>query len=607
MKCLVTGGAGFIGSNLALELEAEGHEVIVTDNLLTGTKNNLKGFKGKFLNIDISKSFEINEHLDVIFHEAAITDPRFNNDEEMLRANIEGFKNIIQLAKNNNAKLVYASTANLYGNTQTPMKESQEKQIITAYGKSKLEMDNIAEQLKNEMHIVGLRYFNVFGPREQNKGRAASMIYHLSNQMKENKSPRIFKHGEQKRDNIYVKDAVTATIKAIEAKSGIYNVGTGIATDFNQIVKTLNEVLNTNLEPKYFDNPYNKETYQNNTRADTTSAELELKFKAQYDLKQGIKDYMDFLKKEENELSNILNNFKQKNILIIGDIMLDKYIFGNVDRISPEAPVQVVEVKKEDYLPGGAANVANNIAALKANAFIVGIVGNDNEASILLNELKKRNINTEGIIIDNNKPTTQKVRILGQKQQLLRIDYEKRDYLNKETENNMLDFIKKQISNIDAIIISDYAKGVITKDLIKNIKDIASNKIIIVDPKPKHKDFYKNTTLITPNLKEAKEMAENEKDLFKELNTPILITKGEKGMSLIEETETTNIPTKAKEVYDVSGAGDTVVATLALALSSNATLKQAATLANHAAGITVGKVGTSTVNIEEIKRSLENE
>ncbi len=314
-----------------------------------------------------------------------------------------------------------------------------------------------------------------------------------------------------------------------------------------------------------------------------------------------------------NELTQILNNFKQKNILVIGDIMLDKYIFGNVERISPEAPVQVVEVKKENYLPGGAANVANNIAALNANAFMVGIVGDDNEANILMNELKKRNINTEGIITDTEKPTTHKVRILGQKQQLLRIDYEKRDYLNKEIENNIINFIKSKIEDIDAIIISDYAKGIITKELIKNIKQIATNKIIIIDPKPKHKDFYSDVTLITPNLKEAKEMTNKEnieeigKQLIQELNTPILITRGEEGMSLFDKQETTNIPTKAKEVYDVSGAGDTTVATLALALTSGATLKQAAILANHAAGITVGKVGTSTVSIKEIEESLENE
>jgi len=299
MKCLVTGGAGFIGSNLALELEAQGHEVIVADNLVTGTKDNLNGFKGKLLKIDVSKPFKIQESLDIIFHQAAITDPRFKDDNEMLRANLEGFENIIELTKKNNSKLIYASTANLYGNTKTPMKESQEKELITTYGKSKLEMDKITETLKDKMHIVGLRYFNVFGPREAFKGRSASMIYHLSKRMKANKVPRIFKYGEQKRDHIYIKDAVKAIIKAINVKSGIYNVGTGIATDFNQLIKTLNEALNKNLKPEYFDMPYNPKTYQSNTQADTTLAEKELKFKAQYSLKDGIKDYMEWSKENE--------------------------------------------------------------------------------------------------------------------------------------------------------------------------------------------------------------------------------------------------------------------------------------------------------------------
>ncbi|MBW2974417.1 D-glycero-beta-D-manno-heptose-7-phosphate kinase [Candidatus Woesearchaeota archaeon] len=308
-----------------------------------------------------------------------------------------------------------------------------------------------------------------------------------------------------------------------------------------------------------------------------------------------------------NELIGILENFKGKKILIIGDIMLDKYIFGKVERISPEAPVQVVEVKQEKYLPGGAANVANNIAALNGNATMVGIVGKDNESGILVDELKKRGINTEGIFIDAERPTTQKVRILGQKQQLLRIDYEKRDYMGKELEDNILKFIRKDISNTHAVIISDYAKGVITKSLAEEIKKIAKDKIIIIDPKPRHKGFCKDVSLVTPNLKEAREMSFKEENLIKELNSPVLITKGEKGMSLYEKDgSVTNIPAKAKEVYDVSGAGDTVVATVALALSSNATLKQAALLANHAAGITVGKVGTSTVSIEEIKRGLED-
>lgn len=295
MKCLVTGGAGFIGSNLALELEKQGKEVTVVDNLLTGKMENLSGFKGKFINADVSKEFILDENFDVIFHEAAITDPRFEDEDETLRANVEGFKVMIELAKKNNAKLIYASTANLYGNGPIPMKEDQEKELITVYGKSKLMMDEIAEKYFDSMHIVGLRYFNVFGPREALKGRPASMIYHLSKQMKAGKKPRLFKIGEQKRDHIYVKDVVDATIKALESKSGVYNVGTGIATDFNELVNLLNKVLGTNLEIEYFDMPYDPKTYQANTQADTTKAEKFLGFKSRWKLKDAIKDYLGWL------------------------------------------------------------------------------------------------------------------------------------------------------------------------------------------------------------------------------------------------------------------------------------------------------------------------
>ena len=299
MKILVTGGAGFIGSNLALELEQQGNEVVIIDNMLSGNKDNLKGFNGKIIENDMAENINIDEKFDVIFHEAAITDPRHPNDEETYNKNIQGFKNIIELAKKNNAKLIYASTAGLYGNGKTPMKEDQEKEILSVYGKSKLEMDNMAEKLFDKMHIVGLRYFNVFGPREKYKGRPASMVYHLGKQIKSGKNPRLFKSGEQKRDHIYVKDAVDATIKAIDAKkSCIVNVGTGIATTFNDLIKVLNEVLEKNLEPEYFDMPYNPKSYQANTQADTTKAKEYINFKSKWNLKDAVKDYVNWLNAE---------------------------------------------------------------------------------------------------------------------------------------------------------------------------------------------------------------------------------------------------------------------------------------------------------------------
>ncbi|MBI2523147.1 NAD-dependent epimerase/dehydratase family protein [Candidatus Woesearchaeota archaeon] len=299
MKYLVTGGAGFIGSNLALEFEKQGHEVTIIDNLLTGNKNNLNGFKGEFKEADVSNNnFKINGRFDAIFHEAAITDPRYPNDKETYNKNVQGFKNMIKLAQKNNAKLIYASTASLYGNGKVPMQEDQKKELLSAYGSSKWDMDNMAEKLFDKMHIVGLRYFNVFGPREKYKGRAASMVYHLGKQMKEGKNPRIFKFGEQKRDHIYVKDAVDATIKALNAKeSCIVNVGTGTATTFSELIKVLSEFLGKNLEPEYFDMPYDQKTYQSNTQADTKKAKQFLGFKAKWDLKEGIKDYFNWLNK----------------------------------------------------------------------------------------------------------------------------------------------------------------------------------------------------------------------------------------------------------------------------------------------------------------------
>lgn len=292
MKCLVTGGAGFIGSNLALELEKQGHAITIVDNFSSGHKDNIREFKGKVLNADISKPFKINDKFDAIFHHASITDPRNPDDKETMGQNLTGFRQILELARKDNAKLIYASTASLYGNGSAPQKEDQPKEILSAYALSKLIMDEMACHHFDDMHIVGLRYFNVFGPGEAHKGRAASMIYHLTKQMKAGKNPRIFKMGEQKRDHIYVKDCVLASIKALEAKSGIYNVGTGIATSFNELIKILNNALGTNLEPEYFDMPYDPKTYQDHTQADTTKAGEKLRFKAKCNLKKAIKEYI---------------------------------------------------------------------------------------------------------------------------------------------------------------------------------------------------------------------------------------------------------------------------------------------------------------------------
>ena len=322
----------------------------------------------------------------------------------------------------------------------------------------------------------------------------------------------------------------------------------------------------------------------------------------------------------KQRLLKLLEQFKNKKILVIGDIMLDKYIWGEVSRISPEAPVQVVNVVRESYAPGGASNVASNASALNGKVFMVGIAGNDEAKNILLEELKKRGINTDGIFIDKDKPTIQKVRIVGRGQQLLRVDYENKEHVHENIEHSMMEFLEKIIKDIDVAVISDYAKGVVTQEISNKLIQLArqNNKMMIVDPKPEHRDFYSNVTLVTPNNAEASEMTnivdgsddavlEMGSKLLRYLNSNILITRGEKGMSLFEnDGSITHIPAKAKEVYSIIGAGDTVVATIALASASGASLKEAATLANIAAGIKVGKIGTASVSIDEIKREIEN-
>jgi len=309
--------------------------------------------------------------------------------------------------------------------------------------------------------------------------------------------------------------------------------------------------------------------------------------------------------------------FKEQHIAIIGDIILDKYIFGKVERISPEAPVPIVRVIKEKYNPGGAANVAVNVATLGGNAYLLGIVGNDHSKEIIIQRTNDLNIKSDGILTDNIKNTIKKTRVIGLNQQLLRIDYENTNYIENHLEKEFIDKLEN-ISNLSALLISDYAKGTITEELIKKIKVLSKKKnfLIIVDPKPKHKAWYKDTFLITPNKKEAEQMCHTEiqnqidlencgRQLSKELNCNVVITTGEKGMSIFEmNKKPIHLPTETKEVYDVSGAGDTVVASFGLALSSGASLDEAANFANRAAGIKVGKVGTAPVYLKELREGL---
>lgn len=319
------------------------------------------------------------------------------------------------------------------------------------------------------------------------------------------------------------------------------------------------------------------------------------------------------------DYKRILEKFKDKHVLIIGDIILDHFIWGNVDRISPEAPVPVVDVKRESYLLGGAGNVANNITSLNSQASIVGVVGNDHWASILNGIFHEKKIKIDGIFPDT-RPTTIKTRVIAHNQQVVRFDREKRDSISSTAFKSITNYISDNIENFDAVIISDYKKGLVTTKLIDFLLKMAKPKdiFIAVDPKVGHFHYYKGVSIITPNKKEASEstgiaIKDNESlekaglKLFHKLSCDgVLITRGDEGMSLFTKDDIHHIPTVAQEVYDVTGAGDTVISVFTLAYTSEASMLQSAVIANYAAGIVVGELGTATTNQDKLLNSLIN-
>ncbi len=335
---------------------------------------------------------------------------------------------------------------------------------------------------------------------------------------------------------------------------------------------------------------------------------------------------------------HIISKFKGKKILVVGDVILDQHIGGSVSRISPEAPVLVVlQEGQPSFAPGGAANVANNLRTLGAHVTLVGRIGADAEGKILLEGLRKRKISTRGIFVDKSIPTILKTRIIAHHQQVLRLDREKIDPPDDEKFlKKIITFLERLIPTLDGIIISDYGKGMISKQLIENICARAKvrQKILTVDPKVEHFGYYRGVTSITPNRKETENAIRNIKithddarklglnsdrlhshadveragqRLLKFLGLEsLLITLGEEGMCLFERGKPPHlIPTKAKEVFDVTGAGDTVIAVFTLGLAAGASKLEAADLANYAAGIVVGRMGTVSVTPEELLASTK--
>jgi len=285
------------------------------------------------------------------------------------------------------------------------------------------------------------------------------------------------------------------------------------------------------------------------------------------------------------KLNNIVSRFNNKRILVIGDLILDHHIFGSVDRVSPEAPVPVVWANRENFVPGGAANVGLNLSAMGAKVSLCGVVGRDHFGKTLLSHIDQYGIYTNLIVKDNKRPTTLKTRIIANHQQVVRVDWESLEFLSENTNKLVFNKIKRNLDEFDAIIVEDYGKGVINPLLLEELIALCRRKkmIITVDPKEEHFDYYENVTVLTPNLKEAQVAAGTKirnknqipflgKIIMKRLNPKaLLITLGEDGMMLFVGDNYHHIPTAALEVFDVSGAGDTVISIFTLALTAGAT------------------------------------
>jgi D-beta-D-heptose 7-phosphate kinase/D-beta-D-heptose 1-phosphate adenosyltransferase len=322
----------------------------------------------------------------------------------------------------------------------------------------------------------------------------------------------------------------------------------------------------------------------------------------------------------------ILDATLNAKILVIGDLMLDQFVWGSVRRISPEAPVPVVEFERESFMPGGAANVARNLTALQVPTELFGIVGHDETARKLKQLLMEQSVVCEGVIGDRTRPTSIKSRIIAHHQQMVRVDREATEPLDKKTLTRLLEALEHRIYQADAVIVGDYGKGVVTQGMLDQVKTICRERGVwlSLDPKPVNRLDLSGLSLITPNRKEAFELAGKDdrtrgpeplKDaaLMEVANTLLeklkpallLITLGDQGMLLCRRGEKPfNIPTVAQEVFDVSGAGDTVIASFTMAIAAGASPIEAAIMSNHAAGVVVGKIGTATLTQEELIASF---
>ncbi|MFN2578778.1 MAG: D-glycero-beta-D-manno-heptose-7-phosphate kinase [Pyrinomonadaceae bacterium] len=323
----------------------------------------------------------------------------------------------------------------------------------------------------------------------------------------------------------------------------------------------------------------------------------------------------------KKRVADILSRARDCRIVIVGDVMLDEFIWGDVTRISPEAPVPVVNIQRESTRLGGAANVLANVTALGARATVVGVVGDDSAAQKLRSALNDNGgiATDETLVCDDNRPTTIKTRIIARQQMIVRADREHRGQVNGQIEARIIRAVKDALENASALVISDYDKGVVTPRMLSEILPLAHRRVpVLVDPKMRNFDAYRPATLVTPNHHEALRLTNSEEDSDEGLHAAaqkirarlgcdaVLVTRGDRGMMLVEgDRDPVFVETAAREVFDVTGAGDTVIATLAAAIAAGASMTEAAVLANHAAGIVVGKLGTATAAAKEVLGSFE--
>jgi D-beta-D-heptose 7-phosphate kinase/D-beta-D-heptose 1-phosphate adenosyltransferase len=316
----------------------------------------------------------------------------------------------------------------------------------------------------------------------------------------------------------------------------------------------------------------------------------------------------------------IIQAMSGRKLVVLGDVMLDEFVWGDVTRISPEAPVPVVDIRRESVHLGGAANVLANVIALGAAGCVVGVVGNDSAGARIKTTLGEICTQADDYLaVDDSRPSTTKTRIIAHSQLVVRADREDRKPVNGKVEQRIIESLKKAIESADAFVVSDYDKGVVTPRILGEILQLAYEKVpVLVDPKIRNFPYFHPASLITPNHFEALRMSNLEEDSDEGLHQAarliqerlacdaVLITRGERGIMLLErDSEPVFVETAAREVYDVTGAGDTVIATLAASMAAGASTLEAATLANHAAGIVVGKLGTATASAEELLATFE--